>query len=31
MQAFRFGVQISELPLPGWRERVRWYEQPAST
>ena len=27
MQPFRFGVQVSRLPLPGWRERVRWYEQ----
>jgi probable F420-dependent oxidoreductase len=27
MRAFRFGVQITGLPLPGWRERVRWYEQ----
>jgi probable F420-dependent oxidoreductase len=27
MHAFRFGVQITGLPLPGWRERVRWYEQ----
>jgi alkanesulfonate monooxygenase SsuD/methylene tetrahydromethanopterin reductase-like flavin-dependent oxidoreductase (luciferase family) len=27
MQPFRFAVQVSSLPLPGWRERVRWYEQ----
>ena len=27
MHPFRFGVQITRLPLPGWRERVRWYEQ----
>jgi probable F420-dependent oxidoreductase len=26
MHPFRFGVQITGLPLPGWRERVRWYE-----
>jgi probable F420-dependent oxidoreductase len=27
MHPFRFGVQVTGLPLPGWRERVRWYEQ----
>ncbi|HEY1590322.1 MAG TPA: LLM class flavin-dependent oxidoreductase [Solirubrobacteraceae bacterium] len=27
MHPFRFGVQITGLPLPGWRERVRWYEE----
>jgi probable F420-dependent oxidoreductase len=26
MQPFRFAVQITGLPLPQWRERVRWYE-----
>lgn len=24
---FRFAVQVTELPLDGWRERVRWYER----
>jgi alkanesulfonate monooxygenase SsuD/methylene tetrahydromethanopterin reductase-like flavin-dependent oxidoreductase (luciferase family) len=27
MQPFRFAVQVTELPVPGWRERVAWYEQ----
>jgi hypothetical protein len=24
---FRFGIQVSQLPFDGWRERVRWYEE----
>jgi probable F420-dependent oxidoreductase len=27
MHPFRFGIQVSELPFDGWRERVRWYEE----
>jgi alkanesulfonate monooxygenase SsuD/methylene tetrahydromethanopterin reductase-like flavin-dependent oxidoreductase (luciferase family) len=27
MHPFRFGIQVSELPVDGWRERVRWYEE----
>jgi probable F420-dependent oxidoreductase len=27
MNPFRFAVQVTELPLDGWRERVAWYEQ----
>lgn len=26
MHPFRFGIQVSQLPYDGWRERVRWYE-----
>src|SRR5690349_11252030 len=27
MHPFRFGIQVSQLPYDGWRERVGWYEQ----
>jgi probable F420-dependent oxidoreductase len=27
MKPFRFGIQVSELPFDGWRERISWYEQ----
>jgi probable F420-dependent oxidoreductase len=27
MKPFRFGIQVSELPFDGWRERINWYEQ----
>lgn len=27
MHPFRFAVQVTELPLSGWRDRVAWYEK----